>query len=349
MKRRNMWIARVSAAFLTAVLFGSCPGVALAQESRTELEIQADYTDQTEQNTPTGQTAQESQMDQDGQKEQNDEIDRQTQNSGQGDSEAEKAQKGPESTDTAQTADDKDIQTEDAQTGEAQTDDTTVGENDNQDLPVSGEEELPSDGDSDLPQGGEEQFPSDGETELPTGPITVAVPMNDGEEYDQLSQFLALSSDQFAVYTVAFIDPMTGLPAQPEEAVKVSLAIPAGYDMERVAVSEITMEGQTPVRTELSWVNEDNSAVFQTDHAGLYAVMEKKTQPKLPASLEMTDKVEKLKLTKQLPSALSYTSAYRSNTRNPQTGDDADVMIWVGAAAAAVVIILAAVIIIRKK
>ena len=158
-------------------------------------------------------------------------------------------------------------------------------------------------------QVGMESFRPEAERRSRTGPVTVVLPMESGEEYELLSQFLALSSDQFSVYTVAFIDPVTGTPVQPEEAVEVTLSIPSGYDMSRVVVSEITMNEATPSRTEISYTNENNSAVFKTDHAGLYVVMEKKVQAELPPSLEMTDKVEKLKLTKTLPTSLPYTSA----------------------------------------
>lgn len=370
LKKRNMWIARASAVFLSAALIGGNPGVALARENQTGQESQ------TEQTVPESRTAQNAQT---GQDSQIDETDQQVQNGGQGDLKTEEQQQNSANTDAEQNSDEKDTQTEDALQKDPQTEDgstdegaTDQGESQEPSSP-EGEEELPSGGDTQLPSdwegqlppdwegqippewegqlppGWEEQFPSGGETELPTGPITVVLPMDSGEEYEQLSQFLTLSSDQFAVYTVAFIDPMTGMPVQPEEASEVSLTIPAGYDMDRVVVSEITMEGETPVRTELPYTNENNSAVIKTDHAGLYVVMEKKVQPELPSSLKMTDKVAKLELTKKLPSSLSYTPAYGTNTRNPQTGDDTNVMVWVGVAAAAVVIIVAAVLIIRKR
>ena len=165
------------------------------------------------------------------------------------------------------------------------------------------------------------------------------------------SQFLSLSSDQFQIYTVAVIDPVTQQPVQPDSPVEVSLDMPSGYDTDRVVVSEISMDGETPVRTELSFTYNNGKAVFETDHSGIYVVMEKKVQPQLPASLEMTSKVEKLELTKKYPDSVSLTSSSGTRTLNPQTGDDNSVLIWgvVTAIAAAAVIALVVIIIKRRK
>ena len=169
--------------------------------------------------------------------------------------------------------------------------------------------------------------------------------------YSGLSQFLSLSSDQFQIYTVAVIDPVTQQPVQPDSPVEVSLDMPSGYDTDRVVVSEISMDGETPVRTELSFTYNNGKAVFETDHSGIYVVMKKKVQPQLPASLEMTSKVEKLELTKKYPDSVSLTSSSGTRTLNPQTGDDNSVLIWgvVTAIAAAAVIALVVIIIKGRK
>ena len=151
---------------------------------------------------------------------------------------------------------------------------------------------------------------------------------------------------------------MTQQPVQPDSPVEVSLDVPSGYDADRVVVSEISMDGEIPVRTELSFTYNSGKAVFETDHSGVYVVMEKKVQPQLPASLEMTSKVEKLELTKKYPDGVSQispagslTSSARALTLNPQTGDDHSVLIWgvVTAIAAAAVIVLIVIIIKRRK
>ena len=183
---------------------------------------------------------------------------------------------------------------------------------------------------------------------------TMAFPIlmdSSNELYSSLSQFLSLSSDQFQIYTVAVIDPVTQQPVQPDSPVEVSLDMPSGYDTDRVVVSEISMDGETPVRTELSFTYNNGKAVFETDHSGIYVVMEKKVQPQLPASLEMTSKVEKLELTKKYPDSVSLTSSSGTRTLNPQTGDDNSVLIWgvVTAIAAAAVIALVVIIIKRRK
>ena len=188
--------------------------------------------------------------------------------------------------------------------------------------------------------------------EITWDPMAFPILMDSSNElYSSLSQFLSLSSDQFQIYTVAVIDPVTQRPVQPDSPVEVSLDMPSGYDTDRVVVSEISMDGETPVRTELSFTYNNGKAVFETDHSGIYVVMEKKVQPQLPASLEMTSKVEKLELTKKYPDSVSLTSSSGTRTLNPQTGDDNSVLIWgvVTAIAAAAVIALVVIIIKRRK
>lgn len=188
--------------------------------------------------------------------------------------------------------------------------------------------------------------------EITRDPMAFPILMDSSNElYSSLSQFLSLSSDQFQIYTVAVIDPVTQQSVQPDSPVEVSLDMPSGYDTDRVVVSEISMDGETPVRTELSFTYNNGKAVFETDHSGIYVVMEKKVQPQLPASLEMTSKVEKLELTKKYPDSVSLTSSSGTRTLNPQTGDDNSVLIWgvVTAIAAAAVIALVVIIIKRRK
>ena len=188
--------------------------------------------------------------------------------------------------------------------------------------------------------------------EITRDPMAFPILMDSSNElYSSLSQFLSLSSDQFQIYTVAVIDPVTQRPVQPDSPVEVSLDMPSGYDTDRVVVSEISMDGETPVRTELSFTYNNGKAVFETDHSGIYVVMEKKVQPQLPASLEMTSKVEKLELTKKYPDSVSLTSSSGTRTLNPQTGDDNSVLIWgvVTAIAAAAVIALVVIIIKRRS
>ena len=186
--------------------------------------------------------------------------------------------------------------------------------------------------------------------EITRDPMAFPILMDSSNElYSSLSQFLSLSSDQFQIYTVAVIDPVTQQPVQPDSPVEVSLDMPSGYDTDRVVVSEISMDGETPVRTELSFTYNNGKAVFETDHSGIYVVMEKKVQPQLPASLEMTSKVEKLELTKKYPDSVSLTSSSGTRTLNPQTGDDNSVLIWGVVTAIAAAAVFALVVIINKR
>ncbi len=147
-----------------------------------------------------------------------------------------------------------------------------------------------------------------------------------------LSAFLALSADRFQMYMVTFADGQ-GKPVQPDGPVQAAADIPEGYDMERTVVSEISMEGDTPLRTELSYTVSGGKALFQTDHAGLFVIMEKKALPELPPSLDMTDKVEPFDLTKYSGSAGSGTGQ-AVFTSVPATGDQAAPFLWIGGSAA---------------
>ena len=90
----------------------------------------------------------------------------------------------------------------------------------------------------------------------------VLIPLDSSyPQYEQLSAFLALSADKFQVYMVTFADE-AGNPAQPDGAVQVAADIPADYDMTRTVISEVSMNGDTPQRTELSYTAIDGKAVF---------------------------------------------------------------------------------------
>lgn len=195
-----------------------------------------------------------------------------------------------------------------------------------------------------------QQTGDDEEEEQPVVPIAAPLLMDSANElYGSLSQFLTLSADQFQIYTVAIIDAVTQQPVNPDGAVQVKLQVPSGYDADRTAVSEISMDGQTPVRTELACTYSDGQAIFETDHVGIYVVMEKKEQEELPASLEMTSKVEKLELTKKYPESIYSTSSVSTLTANPQTGDDNSVLIWGVVTGVAAVAVIALIVVIIKK
>ena len=195
--------------------------------------------------------------------------------------------------------------------------------------------------------------------------IAMPVKMDEGEDtYKSLSQFLALSADQFEIYTVAFWSlSQDQAVMQAESALEVSVRFPKGYDPDRTVVSEVTLNGETPVRKELPGKCENGQMIFKTDHAGVYVVMEKKILPELPASLELTAKIDKLKLEKrtgsQSSTAYTQTSSIRLTDRepgaytSPQTGidDSASMLGWgiAAAVAAAAVIVLVVVIFRRRK
>ena len=201
-----------------------------------------------------------------------------------------------------------------------------TAENDTDDMTGNSTEGEPAD-DAGIPEEGT------AEDQGQTAVYPILIPIGSGSpQYEQLSAFLALSADRFQMYMVTFADGQ-GKPVQPDGPVQAAADIPEGYDMERTVVSEISMEGDTPLRTELSYTVSGGKAVFQTDHAGLFVIMEKKALPELPPSLDMTDKVEPLDLTKYSGSAGSGTGQ-AVFTSVPATGDQAAPFLWIGGSAA---------------
>lgn len=191
-------------------------------------------------------------------------------------------------------------------------------------------------------------------------PMAVAEPMDTSDPmYAQLEQFLTLIADRFQIYTVAVVkltdptnpsNPSAWQPTVPEEAVEVSLAIPEGYDPSRTVVAEIGQSGdsQMPAWTEITYQNINGSAVFKTDHSGLFVIAEEKQWKDIPASLEMTSKAERLELTKAYPSG-TFPVSLKYSAAVPLTGDDYSVLIWGGVTVLAAAAVIAGVIIIIKR
>lgn len=208
---------------------------------------------------------------------------------------------------------------------------TETSENDTDDILGNSTEGEPAD-DAEIPEEGTAEKGT-AEDQGQTAVYPILIPIGSGSpQYEQLSAFLALSADRFQIYMVTFADGQ-GKPVQPDGPVQAAADIPEDYDMERTVVSEISMEGDTPLRTELSYTVSDGKALFQTDHAGLFVIMEKKALPELPPSLDMTDKVEPLDLTKYSGNAGSGTGQ-AVLTSVPATGDQAAPFLWIGGSAA---------------
>lgn len=206
-----------------------------------------------------------------------------------------------------------------------------TSENDTDDILGNSTEGEPAD-DAEIPEEGTAEKGT-AEDQGQTVVYPILIPIGSGSpQYEQLSAFLALSADRFQIYMVTFADGQ-GKPVQPDGPVQAAADIPEDYDMERTVVSEISMEGDTPLRTELSYTVSDGKALFQTDHAGLFVIMEKKALPELPPSLDMTDKVEPLDLTKYSGNAGSGTGQ-AVLTSVPATGDQAAPFLWIGGSAA---------------
>ena len=252
------------------------------------------------------------------------------------------------------------------------TEDPTEPEDPEEEDPA--EPEDPEDGNPTEPKDPEGEDPDGTETpgtETPVippvtiPPMAMAVPMDTSDPmYAQLEQFLTLIADRFQIYTVAVVeltdptnpsDPSAWQPTVPEEAVEVSLAIPEGYDPSRTVVAEIGQSAgsQTPAWTEIIYQNINGSAVFKTDHSGLFVIAEEKQWKDIPASLEMTSKVDRLELTKVYPSGSRTSGALpaslKYSTSVPLTGDDYSVFIWGGVTVLAAAAVIAGIIIIIKR
>ena len=221
------------------------------------------------------------------------------------------------------------------------------------------------------PEGGDPDGTETPGTETPVippvtiPPMAMAVPMDTSDPmYAQLEQFLTLIADRFQIYTVAVVeltdptnpsDPSAWQPTIPEEAVEVSLAIPEGYDPSRTVVAEIGQSAgsQMPAWTEITYQNINGSAVFKTDHSGLFVIAEEKQWKDIPASLEMMSKVDRLELTKVYPSGSRTSGALpaslKYSTAVPLTGDDYSVFIWGGITVLAAAAVIAGIIIIIKR
>ena len=179
-------------------------------------------------------------------------------------------------------------------------------------------------------------------------PMAVAMPMDQSDAmYAELSQLLTRISDRFQVYTVAVIDPMTQQPVITDEPVGVSLTIPAGYDAGSTFVKEIkqTADGTGVSWDDVAYRSENGKALFETDHSGLFVIIE---IPDTPDKLEMTSKMERLELTKAYPSGV-FPMSLEYSTAVPLTGDDYSVFIWGGVTVLAAAAVIAGIIIIIKR
>lgn len=255
-------------------------------------------------------------------------------------------------------------ETEGPETDSPEAEDPETGEKPDTDMPEDEEPDIEEPGDSEPgteePEGGE----SDGEepdgseqgggqpgAEFPPvaiPPMAVTISMDPSDAaYAELSQLLTRISDRFQVYTVAVVDPMTQQPVTADEPVDVSLAIPEDYDRERTFLKEIkqTADVQGVSWNDVAYRSENGKALFETDHSGLFVVIE---IPDTPDKLEMTSKVDRLELTKAYPSG-TFPVSLKYSTVVPLTGDDNSVFIWGGVTVLAAAAVIAGIIIIIKR
>lgn len=217
-------------------------------------------------------------------------------------------------------------------------------------------------GGGEVPQGSvmiELQDPATGiivkaeDTVIPAGTILAVTPIRSGQEYELLEMLLSVSAEQFSIYNISLADMSAGSPVivQPQGNAQVSIPVPEGYEIERLAVWNISEDGQ---KTEVTFTIENGAAVFQTDRMGVYAVAQKKEEQggsvELPPSLEPTDKVERVELNKTYPDGVALTSGFSMTDQiSPKTGDNSQIILWAVVLVAAAAAVVAVVIIGKKR
>lgn len=182
------------------------------------------------------------------------------------------------------------------------------------------------------------------ESVFPAWTMLYVTPVESGDAYDQIGTLMNMIADQFKVYDIRFVNMLDQSMTEPAGTVKISIPVPDGYDTEHLSVSRL---GEDGTRTEMSFEIADGKAVFETDAAGTFLVAQMKV---LPDSLEMTEKTERVELTKRVPQQTAVSAVSKTSLQaSPKTGDDTDAAVWGGLMAAAVVVFLVFVVIKRKK
>lgn len=182
------------------------------------------------------------------------------------------------------------------------------------------------------------------ESVFPAWTMLYVTPVESGDAYDQIGTLMNMIADQFKAYDIRFVNMLDQSMTEPAGTVKISIPVPDGYDTEHLSVSRL---GEDGTRTEMSFEIADGKAVFETDAAGTFLVAQMKV---LPDSLEMTEKTERVELTKRVPQQTAVSAVSKTSLQaSPKTGDDTDAAVWGGLMAAAVVVFLVFVVIKRKK
>ena len=182
------------------------------------------------------------------------------------------------------------------------------------------------------------------ESVFPAWTMLYVTPVESGDAYDQIGTLMNMIADQFKVYDIRFVNMLDQSMTEPAGTVKISIPVPDGYDTEHLSVSRL---GEDGTRTEMSFEIADGKAVFETDAAGTFLVAQMKV---LPDSLEMTEKTERVELTKRVPQQTAVSAVSKTSLQaSPKTGDDTDAAVWGGLMAAAVAVFLVFVVIKRKK
>ncbi len=225
------------------------------------------------------------------------------------------------------------------------------GISDESDAVMPGEGEIPE-----YPQGFSMTDPATGicaeaeEGVIPAGSFLVVTPLESGENYEMLEVLLSASLNQFRIYDISFYNMVSGL-VEPNGNVRITVPVPEGYDTERLGVFHISTDGQ---KTEIPFIVEAGNVVFETDHFSLFAVAERKESIELPQSLPLTDKIEKVELTRRnagTDTGLAYDGKISASEKlkSPATGDDSHAGVWAAAAGIAAVAAAAVIVIWIKK
>ena len=188
---------------------------------------------------------------------------------------------------------------------------------------------------------------------LPAMGMLYVTKVDSGEAMELLNQYFSLIADQFAAFDIRILSLPDMSLAEPDAAVLISVPLPEGYDPGRAAVYYTDGTGMP---AEVSAQVTEGNLVFESDHVGTFIVAEKKDnsgmQTDLPSYLEPTQKTEKLQLQKtSLPGRVSLPGSYGAPGEyiSPQTGDNANFVIWIVVLVAAVAAVVVVIVLKKRK
>lgn len=139
---------------------------------------------------------------------------------------------------------------------------------------------------------------------VPKGTTLVAEKVTSGDNYNVVVKAVENEVDKLVLYDINLIN--NNVKIQPNGKVKVSIPVPAGFDVSKIVVFRVADDG---TKTKLDITVKDGYIIFETDHFSNYVVGEEKTN----TTAEETSKADTSR-------ASNTTKRELDNT--PKTGTD---------------------------